>query len=480
VATLSPAPAPNRWHVGPVIDTLAYHLSWVAVLVPLLFYGIDRYTDYLHLYVLVMVVSFTHRHFTFPYVYFDLAVFKTHPYRFVVAPALAIWAFLATPSLWGWRVPVNTWSGVHVLTVLAALVVIAQLILQLKRGIAPGWARLGLCVVPLATAGVIDVFFDPGANTTATVWMAALLAVSTVMASRQRAVLWPWLCAAGLLLLLAATFIPGVDIGRWPTERFSFKNVIYGAFFVGAVWNVWHVYMQKFGIMRMYAAKSGVPAERRAPHIVDRLLVFSWLPLVVMTLALSAGDALQSVGSGQSLAVFIADHVAPWAPLFLPVGVGITAVAVGLFLWREHRADGWSNTPRLAAALSLITINAMFLFVDPIKVYIAFGFAHAIEYMVFVWAFQRKRYAEPLAHKPLLGWLARRPWLLYGGLLIGIGGTYFLFQYGNRYGVWDRPTLGGTTLMKWAFFWTIWQQDVPVWFDGFLWKMRLPTVRSSL
>ncbi|MFK7929032.1 MAG: hypothetical protein AB8H79_12640, partial [Myxococcota bacterium] len=333
---------------------------------------------------------------------------------------------------------------------------------------------------PLSAAGVVDVFFDPGATTTAAVWMGALLAVSGILASRQRTVLWPWLCVAGLALPLAATFIPGVDIGRWPTERFSFKNVIYGAFFVGAVWNVWHVYMQKFGIMRMYAAKSGVPAERRAPHFVDRLLVFSWLPLVVMTLALSAGDALKSVGSGQSLALFIADNVAPWAPLFLPVGVGITALAVGLFLWREYTADGWSNTPRLAAALSLITINAMFLFVDPIKVYIAFGFAHAIEYMVFVWAFQRKRYAEPLAHRPLLGWLARRPWLLYGALLIGIGGTYFLFQYGHRYGIWDRPTVAGTTLMRWAFFWTIWQQVVHFWFDGFLWKMRLPTVRGSL
>lgn len=482
MATILPRPDAHspRWHISPAVDLLGYHLAWVAILVPLLFYGIDRYTDYLHLYVLVMVASFTHRHFTFPYVYLDRQVFAKHPYRFIVAPALALWAFLATPALYAWKVPVQTWSGVHVLVVMAAIAVLVQLIVQVKREVAPGWAWLGAAVVPLAIAGTVDLFAAPGPAWTGLAWLVALTATSGLLAAGARPRRWPLGVTAVLAVGCLLGLLPAMQVGQWPAEPFRFKQAIQGAFFVGAVWNVWHVYMQKFGIMRMYAAKSGVPAERRTPHAVDRLLVFSWLPLVVLVLAVTAGDTLNKVGTGSPLAVFIADNVAPWAAYALPVGVGIVALAVGLFLYYEYRADRWSNPARLVAALSLMGVNCMFLFVDPIKVYIAFGFAHAIEYMVFVWAFQRKRYQAPLAHKPLLGWLSRRPWLLYGVLLLGVGGTYFLFAYGHRYFDWGRPKLAGTTLVQWAFFWTIWQQVLHFWFDGFLWKMRLPAVRGNL
>ena len=36
--------------------------------------------------------------------------------------------------------------------------------------------------------------------------------------------------------------------------------------------------------------------------------------------------------------------------------------------------------------------------VDPVRAFLAFSFSHAVEYMVFVWAFQRRRYAAPLPH----------------------------------------------------------------------------------
>ena len=40
-------------------------------------------------------------------------------------------------------------------------------------------------------------------------------------------------------------------------------------------------------------------------------------------------------------------------------------------------------------------LGAAFLFFDPVKVYLAFAFSHAVEYMVFVWAILRRRYAKP-------------------------------------------------------------------------------------
>lgn len=472
-----------RWHVSPFVDGLAYHGSWLLILVPLLFFGADRYTDYLHLYVLVMVASFTHRHFTFPYVYLDRQVFERFPVRFTVAPALAIAAFVGTVFLYGWTVPARTWSGVHGLVVLAAGGVLAQLVVQSRRGAAPRLTALGLAALPLLGAGVYDVVGPAGPILTAQVWLGALLGTSGVLAIEghlRRAS--PWHAAGPVLLLVlgALTLLPAMQTGWLPYEPFRFREVVRGAFVAGAVWNVWHVYMQKFGILRMYAAKSGVPPDKRTPHAIDRLLVFSWVPLVVVTLAVTAGDALGASRAAAGWAKWIATWVAPTAPVLLPLGWALVAVAVGLFLRAEYKADRWSNPARLTAALSLVGINAMFLFVDPIKVYIAFGFAHAIEYMVFVWAFQRRRYRAPLAHRPALGWLTRRPWLLYAGLLVGIGGTYMMFAYGHRLFGWERPAVFGVTLVKLAFYWTVWQQLVHFWYDGFLWKMRLPENRASL
>lgn len=495
-----------RWHISPAVDGLAYHASWLLILVPLLFFGPDRFRDYVGLYVLVMVLSFSHRHATFPYVYFDRQVFQRHPVRFVVAPALAIAAFVASPLLYGWTVPALTWSGVHVVTLVGALAVLVQLIRQTRVGHAPRLLALAVAAVPLLGAAAADLFWDPGPNAIAGVWLVALLATSGVLAfeglraARSGPELavettdaapvavatpspsrWWHLAVPALLLILGGlALLPTLQIGLLPTAPFKFKTVIRGAFFAGAVWNVWHVYMQKFGILRMYSAKSGVEPDKRAPHAVDRLLVFSWVPLVVLTLAVTGGEALSANRSAAFWTEMIAAYLAPVAPVLLPLGWGLVAVAVGLFLRAEWRADRWSNPARLMAALSLVGINAMFLFVDPIKVYIAFGFAHAVEYMVFVWAFQRRRYHAPLQHRPLMGWLTRRPLILWGGFAVLVCGSYFFAAHGHRIFGWDKPELFGTSLIRLAFFWTIWQQLLHFWYDGFLWKMRLPTVRASL
>jgi len=62
-------------------------------------------------------------------------------------------------------------------------------------------------------------------------------------------------------------------------------------------------------------------------------------------------------------------------------------------------------------ALGTTLLSSTFLFVHPIKAYLTYAFSHAVEYMVFVWAFQHRRYAQPLAHHPWLGWALQRPWL---------------------------------------------------------------------
>ena len=88
---------------------------------------------------------------------------------------------------------------------------------------------------------------------------------------------------------------------------------------------------------------------------------------------------------------------------------------------------------------------------SPLKVYIAYGFSHAVEYVVFVWAFQRRRYAEPLAHRPLLQRVLKHPVLAYGGFLLVVGGLYFAIELGDDWGLHE----GG--LRFFGVKWSMWR-----------------------
>ncbi len=112
----------------------------------------------------------------------------------------------------------------------------------------------------------------------------------------------------------------------------------------------------------------------------------------------------------------------------------------------------------------------------------AFAFSHAVEYMVFVRAFQRRRYREPLGHDPVLGRVLRRPWLAYGVFTFAVTVPYLLVRFWGYLIVPEatNPTLFGTTFERWGFYWSVYQSLVHFYYDGFLWKMRSASVRRYL
>ncbi len=95
----------RSWHVSPAIDMLAYHFSWLWVLLPMIFAGSKYPGDYLALYVVVLSVGFVHRHYTLGYVYLDREIFARHRRRFICAPLILGAALLATPVLLKASVP---------------------------------------------------------------------------------------------------------------------------------------------------------------------------------------------------------------------------------------------------------------------------------------------------------------------------------------------------------------------------------------
>lgn len=364
----------SLWHVSPLVDTLAYHFSWLWVLVPLLAVGERHPADYLALFAVVTAVNFAHRHFTLPYVYLDPQNFAQHRLRFLVEPILCVAALLASPSLW-----------------------------------------------------------------------------------------------------------------RLPTGR----AVIGGIAFVAVLWNIWHVYMQKYGILRLHHAKAVAAATATDPSAtgrpsipgwVDRLLVFAWMPLYFVYLGPAYRHLL--VEHARSINAYLlpmVDALTRLQPYLLGPAVAFAAASVCVFLWHEHRTFGLRNRPRLSAAAGITLLSACFIFFNPVKVYMAFAFSHAVEYMVFVWAFQRRRYSAPERQSPLARWV-RRPWVFYPALLAVFGGGYLLIQFwGKSFLIGQAPlTFAGTPVVHWLFFWGIYQSLMHFDYDGVLWRMRQPQVRGNI
>ncbi len=262
------------------------------------------------------------------------------------------------------------------------------------------------------------------------------------------------------------------------------RTSVFGAVVVvAALWNLWHVLMQKYGILRMYLAKSGLPDERRTPGWADRALILGWLPLYVAYLGPRyRGVILDELGAGAAHLAPVLDALGRAQGWLVPLtAVGLLAAMLA-FVVSEWRGPRFGVRPRLLMALGTTLLSASMLVCDPVQVYLAYGFSHAVEYTVFVWSFQRRRYGRELPHRPLLQRLLAWPLAYYATLVVGLGALYLLLRFWgvHVFAGQPAPTLGGASTRQWMFYWAVCQSMMHFYFDGFLWKLRLPALRADL
>lgn len=476
-----PGEAVAGWHVSPAIDVFAYGFSWLLILVPLALAPtstdpVHHYDDYLALWAVGITVSFLHRHFTMPYVYLDGAVFQTHKLRFTLIPAVLFCGFVASVMLNFTRLPRRFFGAFDAAVFAAAVALVVVLWWRDRKGKTVDNFALVAAAAPfvvavvLGAAGVFRAHHDVGLVVVAVVVGAAAFVVGGV----RGAVIVAALLLAGLLAQQ--------QLGPLQHGKIRGAVVVGGAAMIAALWNIWHTAAQKVGILRVYNAKSSAPVETKVPLWVDRALVFGWFPLLAALLVTRERETI--LREGRVVKVYlepILDGMAVIAPVLVPVGVLCVVGSIGLFLRYEWRATRLRSTPRLMMALGMTGLSASFLFVSPLKCYVAYGFSHAIEYVVFVWAYQRKRYATPHQPQPLLQRLLKHTALFYGIFVAVIAGTYFYVEFGERFGFFDgKVSLFGYKAGLWLYCWAIWHSLVHFYFDGFLWKMRAPTVRAHL
>jgi len=321
---------------------------------------------------------------------------------------------------------------------------------------------------------------------------------------RKRFIWVPVILAAGLLATptLLHTSIPSGALAlgslEWPASEFRLASILLSVIVVAGIWNVWHTMAQKYGILRIYTAKaraesSGSGFEKRlddaenhpggVPGWVDRVFIMGWLPLIVCyVVPRFAETVIREFGIAKNFVEPLLGFLAAGEEILVPLSVAIAAASAANFAFFEWRFNRFRNRPRLSMALGTFALWAGFVLFDPIKVYLAFAFSHGLEYMVFVWAFQRRRYAEHRDPQPLMGRILEHPWIAYPLYTLALGGLYVLLHEWDPFDFWQVPKIRVATIKlgQWVFFWGVFQSLLHFYYDGFLWKTRDPAMTRSL
>jgi len=296
-----------------------------------------------------------------------------------------------------------------------------------------------------------------------------------VFQTYERQLTWfPQIC---ILLMAATPVLLSKSVGSIGADAVG------AMVFFSLLWNFWHVYMQKFGILRLYQAKDPAPAQRQIPAWVDKYFILCWIPLYLSYLVPKYKDLILANGpdvAGPLLAIIsFMERYQRW--LVMPTAA-ITVAGVGLWFVHEWGAHRCQNRPRLSAAAGALLLSTSLFWANPVEAYIAFGFSHAVEYMVFVWAFQRRRYSRPQPAPSLMERLLRYPktwYLCFTAIFAALGIIQVL--WGESIAKGARPIeLFGMTGGMWLFYYAVYESLVHFHMDGFLWKMRRPDVRANI
>jgi hypothetical protein len=270
---------------------------------------------------------------------------------------------------------------------------------------------------------------------------------------------------APVLVLVASAAALALSTRSYP----AFLAVLGASALISTVWNFWHVYMQKYGILRMYNARSD--AKTKVPGWSDRLFVFAWLPLYFAMLGPRYRELLMALFPlmrGKLAPLIVALSAA--AAWMVPAAVALAAGSVLVFLLHERRS-GVLSWPRLSMGLGMTGLAASILLFDPIKAVLAFGFSHLVEYFVFVWAYERRRGGavpgERLAALDRPGAAMLTFVAVSVAVLMVAVGWGRLFSPGSRY-----PVVLGLPFERIGTVFVVYQSLFHFYVDGGIWKIR--------
>ena len=263
--------------------------------------------------------------------------------------------------------------------------------------------------------------------------------------------LYTWLPAGLVAVLLPVTFYKlfsgplrgGLHLGL------TVLSAVAGA------WSLWHIVLQKYGLIRLYSAKLGHGDARAEFGMLISWLCVSltalvktfssyFIPLVLVNAPIGI-DALKLIVTLLSKLVWLA----------LP----FAAYYTGRFFRVERANFSRASIPKLVFTGMTLTMLATIPY-SLVNAYIAAGVNHSLEYIAFVNIYGPR--------KPGLTYWSARP-IISNALIIGfVGVLYWLMQLDPLMAV--SIVVGYSTLISLTHFT----------FDSVLWKLREESRREVL
>ena len=237
---------------------------------------------------------------------------------------------------------------------------------------------------------------------------------------------------------------------------------------IGGLWNTEHTLMQRYRFTRIYRRKGADHGSGR----LDLLLLWGWLALVLAWAVVDprTPDRIEalSLGTANERSLQLLVDVRPYATVLMVLAAGFAAVTT-LRWFAGERANGFSANP--ATYLYLGATAALFgvAVVHPIAGLLGWVGAHAVEYFVIV-ATSLDARRDTQADPPTLlsRWIQRR------------GGVAALIVVSSAVGS------GAVLLAQFQASLTIYgviffcMGGLHIFYDGVIWKLRLPHVARSL
>lgn len=190
-------------------------------------------------------------------------------------------------------------------------------------------------------------------------------------------------------------------------------------------WQTWHYTRQSYGIARAYQRSRGAPPGGR--DWATDLVIFAFPAWGVLRRAHQHPDSFY----GMPL-------YSPPVPNALALAAGVFAVAaLGVWAWRELRrlqTDPGASPAHALFVLSHVAVTVVSYIVvsEVTKGWLYVNLWHNAQYLLFVWAFNAKRFSSGIdPERPFLSRLSQpSSWPAYAGLCLGAS-TIFYFVFGN-------------------------------------------------
>ncbi|MFT5088288.1 MAG: tetratricopeptide (TPR) repeat protein [Candidatus Latescibacterota bacterium] len=240
-------------------------------------------------------------------------------------------------------------------------------------------------------------------------------------------------------------------------------NTLHGLFLMVLVWEIWHLFMQHYGIMRIYDGKNKIFAKWNARW--DWLLTMSAFITVVVyspEYFYRILDHNQSVG----LPFLSADHLLLIKDLLLYATMGIAVGYIGNLGWRLVTKQKVSFPKIAVMATTIFLIYFGWIYIQDLTIgYAAFAAFHDIQYFAIVWVYNNNLVKRQSNTSRLL-----RAFFTSRSLPILVGYVLICFIYGSvNYSLnwFDRASW-----IKAIEVLVITSTLLHYYFDGFIWKMR--------